>query len=148
MFPALAAKLGGSLIWKGGAIVAMIASVVLLGFLIKLNYDNKSISKERDKLTQAIQDPVTGYIARLNTSRNNVMILTEAVRKQNSEFTRQSKASQAELTRLKAELKIAQAETAVYQRRVQALLGKPIEGKTLVERIEDVDARILKDLKK
>lgn len=141
-------SIGAKLLWKVGAGFAVLATIVLGFYLVKAQLDNRSLTKDKTALTKSINDPVTGYIARLNTATNNVIILKAAVDKQNSEFTKQSKAAQAEMTRLRAELKIAQAEKAVLQRRVEQILAKPIDGKTLEERVNSVDKQVLEDLKK
>lgn len=138
----------GFSLWKGGAVLAAIISVVLAGFLAKTTYDKNQIEDQRAKLEQKITDPVTGYIARLRTSENNVITLKAAVERQNTIYRQQSEASAKELNRLRAELRVAQAERVALQARVNGLLRKPIVGNTLEERVLDVDKQILEDLKK
>jgi hypothetical protein len=139
---------GGFAAWKIGAIIAALVMVVLGGFLVKTSLDNRNLEKQKSELTRRIEDPVTGYIAQLNTARNNVVILKGAIEKQNSEFRKQSAASQAELNRLRGELKLAQAQSRAYQKRVNELMSRPIKGNNATERMEDVDKMILEDLRK
>lgn len=138
----------GFSLWKGGAILAAIITVVLAGFLAKTTYDKNKIEEQRVELQKRIEDPVTGYIARLRTSENNVVTLKAAIIKQNTVYREQSVAAGKELNRLRGELKLAQAERASLQARVNGLLGKPIKGNTLEERVTDVDKQVLEDLKK
>lgn len=140
--------LGAKLLWKVGAGFAVVATLVLGFFLIKAQIEHKQLVNDKAALTKSINDPVTGYIARLTTANNNVIILKAAVAKQNSEFTRQSNEGKAQMDRLRGQLKIAQAERAVLQRRVEQMLGKPIDGKTPAERLKSVDDMVLEDLKK
>lgn len=140
--------LGAKLLWKIGAGFAVVATIVLAFFLVKAQLENRSLGKERDKLTKSINDPVTGYIARLTTAQNNVVILESAIKRQNSEFTRQSNAAKAEMERLRTQLRAAQAESAALQRRVNKIMGTPIAGQTLEQRVQSVDKMVLEDLKK
>ena len=135
-------------LWKIGAILAIIVAVVVGGFAIKTQIESNQIGKENAKLQESITNPTTGYIARLNTARNNVIILEAAVRRQNAEYIRQSQAAQAEMTRLKQTLAAAQRRSAQAQREVNALMGQTIEGKTAQERMDSVDKMILEDLQK
>jgi hypothetical protein len=134
--------------WKIGAIIAAIITLIIGGLAVKTQIENRQLDKQRVELQKSINDPVTGYVARLTTAQNSVITLKAAVQKQNTEFIRQSNAAKAELARLKRELSVAQAQTKVYQRRVNELLNKPIEGRTPQERYDSVDKLILEDLAK
>jgi hypothetical protein len=134
--------------WKIGAIIAAIVTLIIGGLAVKTQIENRQLDKQRVELQKSINDPVTGYVARLTTAQNSVITLKAAVQKQNTEFTRQSNAAKVELARLKRELSVAQAQTKVYQRRVNELLNKPIEGRTPQERYDSVDKLILEDLAK
>jgi hypothetical protein len=138
----------GFSIWKMGAIGAAIIAVILTGFLVKTTYDKNNINKQRLELVKRIEDPVTGYVARLATANNNVIVLKGAVEKQNIEFRRQSQAAAAEMARLKSQLVVAHREKAAYEQRVRVLMNQPIKGNTSAERFNDVDQQILKDLQK
>ena len=141
-------KLGASLLWKGGAILAIIATLVISGFLVKSTIENRQITKDKAALYKQINDPVTGYVARLTTARNNVVVLEGAIKRQNAEYTRQSNAAKAEMERLRKELRVAQAQRVVYEKRAKDLLAAQIKGTTLEERVNDVDRMILEDLRK
>lgn len=143
--PKVAAGFG---LWKIGAIVAIIISLAIGAFAVKTQIESNQVAKQRDQLQRSISDPVTGYIARLTTAQNNVVVLEKAVERQNTELRRQSAESKAQLDRLRIELRVAQAQTRVYQGRVKELMAKPIKGNTPAERYDDVDKMIMEDLRK
>ena len=135
-------------LWKIGAMGAAIIAVILSGFLIKVSYDKSNINKQRLELVKRIEDPVTGYVARLATANNNVIVLKGAVEKQNTELRRQSQAAQEQMDRLKKQLVVAHREKAEYEQHIRVLMSQPIKGNTAAERFNDVDQQILKDLRK
>jgi hypothetical protein len=139
--------LGGSL-WKAATIVAFLASLVVGYFLIQSGFENKQITKERDRLALTITDPKTGYIARLTQANANVVILQKAIETQNIAFTKQSEASKVELRRLTKELALAQAKSREAERRLAEFMSRKPQGATLQDRITDIDNRVLKDLKR
>lgn len=139
---------GGAMLWKIATGGAAILALVLGFFLLTTTLENRSLTKQRDKLSLSITDPNTGYIARLTQSRTNVVTLEGAIKTQNEAYEKQSKAAQAELARLKKELSAAQAETRASERRLSQFLATKPKGNTLAERVTDIDNRVLKDLHK
>lgn len=134
--------------WKIGAGIAIVIAVVLSGFILKLTLDNRRLSSESAKLSKQINDPDTGYIARLRTSENNVLVLKGAVVRQNQAYDKLSKDSKAQLEALRARLIKAEREAADLRKRAGAIASHKIEGVTLEERVLDVDKQIMEDLKK
>lgn len=136
----------GGQMWKIFTAGMGVIALILVGLLVKANIENRSITKERDKLERSIADPETGYIVRLKTSRDNVITLEGAVKRQNDAFTAQSQAARKEMERLRGELN--RSEAAKNKAVVDSgkfLANKP-KGDTLEKRIQDVDQKILKDL--
>lgn len=134
--------------WKIGAGVAIAIALFLSAFIIKLTLDNRRLSNESSKLSKQINDPDTGYIARLRTSENNVLVLKAAVVRQNEAYDKLSKESKAQLEALRARLIKAEREASDLRKRAAAIASHKIDGVTLEERVLDVDKQIMEDLKK
>ena len=145
-FPALA--IPSFLTNKFVGIGAIFLTLIVTFFLFKATFETRALTKERDKLSVAIGDPKTGYIARLTQARANEALLEVAIKTQNESFTKESNASKAELARLKKELQAAQVRTRVAEKRLQLFLAVKPRGATLIERVNDIDQRVLKDLQR
>lgn len=131
--------------WKLATIAAGVLNLVIGGFLVSSHFENKALSKQRDQLQMSITDPKTGFVARLTQAQNNVVTLETALAKQNAALQTLSKESAAQLAATRRELAIAQRESARAQARVNAFLNTKIEGKTLEERVIDVDKRAMEE---
>lgn len=142
---ALPSFLTGSL-WKAGAIGAVLVSLVIGFFLISTTMENRQIGKERDKLALSINDPKTGYIARLTQARANVAELENAIVVQNTTFKKQSEEARLSMEKLKKELAAAQRRSLEAERRLAVFMSTKPQGATLEDRVNDIDRRILKDL--
>lgn len=135
-------------LWKLGAGAALVVALIISAVTIKLTIENRQLGRQSADLSKQINDPETGYIARLRTSENNVILLKGAIVRQNAAYAKLSKESTAELNRLRAELAKAEREAADLRKRAAALMSRPIKGNTLEERVLDVDNKVLEDLKK
>lgn len=140
--------IASSLLWKIGAGSATVLALVLGFFLITTTMESHRIAGERDKLTASINDPNTGYIARLTQERTNVITLKSAIETQNSAYQKQSDSDKAKLAALTKQLAAAQARTADAEKRLKVFMATKPQGATLTDRVTDVDNRILKDLQK
>lgn len=134
-------------IWKLATIGAGFLGLVAAFFLVRATWENHSLSKQNAALAISINDPQTGYIVRLSQARANVIILQDAITKQNSEYQRQSDAAAKEMARLKTELGRAQNESRLAKIEVAKFLATKPQGNTLEKRVNDVDSRVLKVLK-
>lgn len=124
---------------------------VVLGFMLWLSYhDNRGLMKQKMELVARIEDPKTGYVARLAQSNANVVTLREAITFTNEQMKvrdSEAKVRSAELVRLRAQLAVAQSETRQMQSRLRLFLANKPQGATLDARVRDIDARILSELK-
>lgn len=131
--------------WKVGAIGAVALNLVIGFFMISAQIERDAVEKQRDQLQLAINDPVTGYVARLTTAQNNVATLKKEVERQNETIRNNAALAAERLARTKAELALAQRESSRLQKQVDAFLAQKIEGDTLEERVLDVDRRAMEE---
>lgn len=132
-------------LWKLATGAAAVALLVL-GFMLTTSYlQNRDLSKQRDVLSARINDPATGYIAKLAQARTNVETLKVEVERQNAAYDKLSVESQAALKAAQARLAAAQAETRALERKVAGFLATAPKGATLDERVRDIDERAMKE---
>ena len=141
LFPNPVANLG----WKIGAVGAGVLNLVIGFFLISAHIENQAIADQRDQLQSSINDPVTGYVARLTTAQNNVAVLTRTVQRQNQALMTNAEIARARLEETRAKLNAAQRESQRLKRQIDAFVAQEIEGDTLEERVRDVDERAMKE---
>lgn len=137
--------------WKIATLGAGVVAAILGFLLFTSHLENKSLVAERDRLVLRIEDPKTGFIARLTQANANVVTLQGAVKSQNEKIAAagvKAEADRQQLERLRKELALAQAETAKMQTRLNQFMATKPQGNSLSERITDIDGRILKDLKR
>lgn len=135
--------------WKIATLAAAIVAAVV-GFMLFMSYnDNKNLEGQKQELVKRIEDPKTGYVARLTQANANVVTLRAAIENTNKQMALregEAKVRNAELVRLRAQLASAQAETRAMQVRLQRFLATKPQGDNLDARVRDIDARILKEL--
>jgi hypothetical protein len=137
---------GSALSWKVGTIGAAVLAVIIGIFLFSANMENKRIISERDKLSIQINDPKTGYIARLTQARANTDALEAAIVSQNAAMQRQSTEAKLKIEDLRKELAAAQKRSLEAERRLAAFMATKPQGSSLEARVLDIDRRLLKDL--
>lgn len=132
-------------LWKIATGAAAVVAL-LLGILLTTSYmQNRDLTRQRDGLSVAINDPATGYIAQLAQARTNVETLKVAVEQQNAAYDKLSVESQAALRLAQARLAAAQAETRALERKVASFLATKPQGATLEDRVRDIDDRAMKE---
>lgn len=133
--------------WKIISGAAGIALLVAGFFLVVAQVENRYLVKKNVRLEELINDPDTGYIAQLAQANTNVETLTLAVETQNTKLRQQAEESARTLADLKATVARVQNDNARLRTASAKILnGKP-RGNTLVERVTDVDNRLLETLK-
>jgi len=137
---ALPSFLTGNL-WKLATGGAAIVGLVLSALLMSSYFENRDLMKQRTALQTSINDPVTGYVARLAQANTNVATLKHEVEVQNDAYDRLSAESKALLASKQAELAKAQAQTKAMQLRLNGFLATKPQGATLEDRVRDIDAR-------
>lgn len=135
-----------SIIWKIATGLVGFITVVLMGLLVATYFENRELMTQRDQLAVSINDPRTGYVARLAQSRTNVQTLKAEVERQSAAYVKLSAESQARLAAAERRLAIAQRATREMEARLAVFLSQPPQGATLEERVLDIDERILKEL--
>lgn len=140
-----------SMPWKIGTGIAAIMAVIL-GFLLFSSYnDNKALLTQKQELVSRIEDPKTGYVARLTQANANVVTLRAAIEDTNQKMRlREAEAenSRVKLSQLNKKLAEAQAETRAMEVRLKQFLATKPQGGTLDARVRDIDSRVLKELRR
>ncbi len=135
--------------WKLATAAAAVIAIVV-GVMLFMSYnDNQNLEGQKQELVRRIEDPKTGYVARLTQANANVVTLRAAIETTNRQLELrkdESAKSNAELNRLRRELLVAQAETRQMETRLRQFLATKPQGATLEARVRDIDARILKEL--
>lgn len=124
-----------------------VALAVSIGFNVKQAFDKRDQRIEIAALDKQINDPKTGFVARLGTCRANVSTLEKAITDQNESIA--VAAAKGARAIAKATEAVAEAKTITRdaQKRVDEALSKPIEGASELERAKNVDRIILGSLK-
>lgn len=135
---------GKSLLWKIGAIGAASFALTLAGALILEKQATHRAENERDSLREQIQNPETGYIARLRTSRDNSARLTQGIARQNLQLERL--AADGERRLADAEREINRLRLAASTPAAREALTPVSEATTVCARIEEYDTRFLEVL--
>lgn len=137
--------------WKLATIGAGVLAAILGFFLFTSTLENRSLTKQKLELVDRIENPHTGYVARLAQANANVVELRTAIQRQNTiirERENEARQAQAQLEQLRTRLAAAQRETAQMQERLRRFMATPPRGNTLEERVRDVDNRIMEDLRR
>jgi len=135
--------------WKLATIGAGVVAALLGFFLISAHLENKSLNTQKAELVDRIENPQTGYVARLAQANANVIELRTAIERQNVVIRQregEAREAQANLESLRAQLREAQARSADLNRRLQRFLATKPQGATLEDRVNDIDRRVLEDL--
>ena len=133
--------------WKIATGAAVAATLGLAVTLAVVKIDNHQLANLNEKLDARINDPSTGYVARLAQANTNVETLKVQLAEQNEAFQKKSDADAAKLRDTEAKLAVALAERAKIQKQVDAFLAIKPRGNNLEERVIDVDSRLLEMLK-
>lgn len=136
--------------WKLATIGAGIVAATLGFLLFMSNMEKASLNEQKAELTDRIENPRTGYVARLAQANANVVELRTSIERQNTVIRQregEARQAQAELERLRGELRTAQANSAELRQRLQRFMATRPQGDSLTERVNDIDRRVLEDLK-
>lgn len=109
--------------------------------------ENRHLSSVNKKLNAAIEDPKTGYIVRLSQAQTNTATCTTAIGRQNKAITELATSRQAAVDDAARKYAVERRARLQAERDVGAFLAHEPKGDTVAERIADVDAQILEDLK-
>lgn len=132
-------------LWKFGAIGGALVSLVLGGLLIAAKIEIGVLEDDKKELSDSINNPVTGYAARLQQSNANVAVLKAAVVDQNQKLEALAVQSARDLERTRREIALVKRENRELQGTVDDFLAQPVAGDTLGDRIMDVDRRAIEE---
>lgn len=133
--------------WKAATLGAAIVALGLGGMLVSEKLKSNHLATENKKLVERIDDPLTGYVVRLAQAHTNVETLKAELDRQNAAIQQQADADAAKLRDTESRLSEALKDRAKIQQQVNRMLATAPQGSTLQERVLDVDARLLENLK-
>lgn len=128
----------------GGLAVSLLAAGT---YNVVQAIENGRLSAENGKLDTRINDPKTGYVVRLTQARTNTTTCTMSLSKQTQAIKDLGTKHAAEQARSQARYDAEYAARTRAEKSAAALLARKPQGATLQERVLDVDAQILGDLK-
>ena len=133
--------------WKlatGGAAILS----VLLGLALTASYlENRQLVRQIELAEKRINDPKTGYAARLAQSHTNEAQLQFNLDRQNQVLRSQESEAKVRLGATQQALNEAQKRSKDQAVLVRQLLAIPPKGDTLEDRYRDIDNRLLESLK-
>lgn len=133
-------------VWQLGTIGASAAAVGLGVALLVSGARLKDAQAARDHLQIAIDQPVTGWAARLTTCQNNTATLQASITGQNAQIDALKAEGVRRTAAAAAALADAQKET-VKARANAAEIMKPLVGVDTCQRVNEADERLLEALK-
>jgi septal ring factor EnvC (AmiA/AmiB activator) len=133
----------GGQLWKIATGAAGILSVVLAGFLLSAQIENRLLNQANAALDQRLEQKT----ADLAQSRSNVATLQATIDSQNAKIELLRKDNEAKLTEATRQLVAVQTQNRSLSARLDSFLKVKPRGSTLEQRILDVDARYMELLK-
>lgn len=131
-------------IMLGGAAVALVAAT---GYNVVQAIDNRHLSKQVTQLDGRINDPRTGYVVRLSQAETNTAACTTAVGRQTAAIKAQGQRDAATLAASQARYDREHTARVKAENSAATILAHKPQGATVADRVADVDAQILGDLK-
>ncbi len=109
--------------------------------------ENRRLSAENTKLDTRINDPKSGYVVRLTQAVTNTGTCTAAIARQNDAIRTQSAKDSATIAAVQARYDAEHAARVRAEKSAAAFLARKPQGATITDRVADVDAQILGDMK-
>jgi hypothetical protein len=132
--------------WQAGTFGA--AGVALAVALGVAHFQKAAVTKERDALHAAINEPVTGYIATGARCVANARQLTGALAEQSAAVDAIEAESDRRIAAAEAGWRDAQRTAADARSRAARLSAASIAGATPCERVEDADRTVMEILRR
>jgi len=133
-------------LWKVATGGAALIGIVLSALLLASYFENRSLMVQTTKLQTSINDPMTGYVARLAQATTNVATLKHEIEVQNKAYDQLSAESKALLAAKQVELAKAQEQTRLMTVRLNGFLATKPQGATLEDRVRDIDNRGMEEM--
>lgn len=128
----------------GGVGAALVAA---LSFNVVQLVENRHLARDNTVLAAQINDPQTGYVVKLAQARTNVATCATAVERQNVIVREQSAKGATAVAAVQKRYDTEHAARVRAESAAAAFLARKPRGATLADRVKDVDAQILEDLK-
>lgn len=139
----LLSSLTGSVLAWPTAIVAGIAAAALGVTVTVQHFEMRSLQASNSALHLAIEDPHTGWAAKLAQSETNNAGLKIQIADTNTKIKAQSDLSTATIAKLTKQVAAANAEAVTERNRIAAILVPPLQGLTRCDRYDEADKRLL-----
>lgn len=110
-------------------------------------WENRTLTAANVKLDTAINDPKTGYVVRLTQAEGNTATCTAAIGRQNTAIKAQSARDAATVAAVQARYDSEHVARVTAENAAAAFMAVKPKGATLVDRVSDVDRRIVGELK-
>lgn len=128
----------GAQLWKLTTAAGVIGCVVLTGYLIAARVENGHLTADNEALTASINDPATGYAARIAQCRVNTLTYEDAVKQQNVAVDAQAARDKTALDAAEAALTASRDRVAKLQAQAAVTLAYKPSGANACERSQDV----------
>lgn len=133
--------------WKLATIISGFISLGMVALLATTYMENRHLVSQNLQMDQKINDPKTGFVTRLAQANTNIEQLKVSIDRQNQAYASLQAESAARLRETERRLVMAQSQTRAVEARLNHFLATGPQGTTLQERVEDIDARILTELR-
>lgn len=128
----------------GGLGVALLAAGT---FNVVQAIENRHLSSENTRLDTRINDPKTGYVVRVTQAETNVATCSTTITRQTNAIKLQGQQDAAIIAAVQKRYDVEHASRVRAENSAAAFLAHKPQGATLQDRVLDVDAQILGDLK-
>lgn len=137
---------GSALAWPT-ALVGAVASVALGVTVAVQHFEMRSLQASNSALHAEIEDPHTGWAARLAQSETNAAGLNLQIADTNRKLQVQSDLSERVVAGLQKQVAKANADAVASRNKIAAILmTTPLVGATVCDRYDDADKRLLEIL--
>lgn len=133
--------------WKLATGTAALVAV-LLGFALTQSYlENRYLARQIELADKRINDPKTGFQARLAQSHTNAATLATSLNVQSSAMIKSQSEAEIRLAETEAQLALAHRQNKEQLAKILKLLATPPKGVTILDRYSDIDNRLMESLK-
>lgn len=123
------------------------ALTVSIGGNVKQAFTARDLRTTVRTLDKQLNDPKTGYVARLTACRATNLTLSSGIDRQNASIAANAARGAAAVADATRSVAAAQVKTAEAQRAASEILNVRPSGETACERVLDIDGRLLESLK-
>lgn len=122
------------------------ALVISVGGNVKQAFTARDLRTTVRTLDKQLNDPKTGYVARLTSCRASNLALSGGIDRQNASIANNAARGAAAIADATRSVADAQVKTAEAQRAATAILNARPSGDTACDRVFDIDGRLMETL--